>query len=320
MENDTNATKMASTLVESLHRFFCVGVDRTPGRHATGSGLPQAGDGGMVANSLGSEGSTVIFLGDRFVDDARVSLLDRGYLLGEGAFATMRAYRGRCFRAERHLAQLAKAARAFELTLPDAAIERANEAATRVGTDDVRVRVTVSDTAFSIIAEPLAAPAAADYASGVDVVIVAARRIPPACFDGAAAKTLSYAPSMLAQREARARDAAEGIQLTLDGALACGTVANLFVVLGDELATPSLDSGCRPGVTREAVLELAPTLGLRPVERRIDPSEPFDEAFLTNTRIEVLPIARLDARALPSRTRATALHAAFRALVAMELA
>lgn len=265
--------------------------------------------------------SVVVFLGERFVDeeDAHVSLFDRGYLVGEGAFATMRAYRGRCFRAERHLAQLARAAEAFGLRVPAEALARANEAAARASVEDARVRVTVSDTAFSIVAEPLVAPSEGDYAGGVAVVTVEARRVPPACFDGAM-KSLSYAPSMLAQREARARGAAEGAQLTLDGALACGAVSNLFVVRGDELATPSLDSGCRPGVTREAILELAPHVGLRPVERRVAPDEDIDEAFLTSSRIEVLPIATLDGRRLGGAARAHALRVAFRELVARELA
>jgi branched-chain amino acid aminotransferase len=262
----------------------------------------------MVAPPLGR----VVFLGDRFIDgDAHVSLLDRGYLLGEGAFATLRAYGGRCFRAERHLAQLSRAAAAFGLTLPSDALERVDECAQRVG--DARVRVTLSDTAFSIIAEPIVPPSEADYARGVDVVTVRARRVPPECFDGAI-KSLSYAPSMLAQREAHARGAFEGLQLAMDGSLACGTVSNLFVIRGDELATPSLESGCRPGITREAVLELAPTLGLRPVERRIAADERFDEAFLTNSRIEVLPIATLDGARLPSIARAHTIHRAFREL------
>jgi branched-chain amino acid aminotransferase len=259
----------------------------------------------------------VVFLGDRFIEgDAHVSLLDRGYLLGEGAFATLRAYGGRCFRAERHLAQLSRAADAFGLPLRTDALERVRECARRVG--EARVRVTLSDTAFSIIAEPITPPSEADYATGVDVVTVRARRVPPECFDGAI-KSLSYAPSLLAQREARARGAFEGVQLALDGSLACGAVSNLFVVRGDELATPALDSGCRPGITREAVLELAPSLGLRPVERRIVADERFDEAFLTNSRIEVLPIATLDERPLPSIARARALHRAFRELVEREV-
>lgn len=262
----------------------------------------------------------VVFLGERFVDgeEARISLLDRGYLLGEGAFATLRAYRGRCFRAKRHLAQLARGADVFGLAIPADAEARLDEAAARSGEDDARVRVTVSDTAFSIVAEPLRAPSEDDYARGVEVVTVAPRRIPPECFDGAI-KSLSYAPSMLAQREARTRGATEGLQLTPDGAWACGSVSNLFFVRGDELVTPAAPSGCRLGVTREAVLELAPRLGLRPVERRVEPSEDFDEAFLTSSRVEILPIASIDRRPLRSVLRARALHASFRELVRREL-
>lgn len=244
-----------------------------------------------------------------------MSLFDRGYLLGEGAFATMRAYGGRCFRVDRYLAQLARGAEAFGLTLPSDVRARVDECAARVG--DARVRVTVSDTAFSIVAEPIAPPSEGDYARGIDAVTVTSRRIPPACFD-ASIKSLSYAPALLAQREVKQRGAQEGIQLALDGTLACGTTSNVFVIRGDELATPSVDSGCRPGIVREAVLELAPRLGLRPAERCIARDELFDEMFLTNSRVEVLPIATLDGTRFRSVVRTHSVHAAFTKLIERE--
>jgi branched-chain amino acid aminotransferase len=263
----------------------------------------------------------VVFLGGSFVDaaEARVALLDRGYLVGEGAFATMRAYRGRCFRAARHLAQLARAAAAFGLDVPADVAGRADEAAARAG-GDARVRVTVSETAFSIVAEPIQLPSESEYMHGVACITASRRRIPPAC--AAADKTLSYAPQMLAQREARAAGAFEAIQLALDGTIACGSVSNLFLVLGDELATPPLDTGCRPGITREAVLDLAPQIGLRPCERHLSLDElRASEAFLTSSRIELLPIASLDGTPIrrDEFVHTHALHHAFRELVAREL-
>ncbi|MCW5816107.1 MAG: aminotransferase class IV [Labilithrix sp.] len=273
------------------------------------------------------------------VESARVPFLDRGYQLGEGAFATLRAYDGRCFRADRHLAQLRRAAAAFGLSVPRAVDDVLDEAATRTGAADARVRVTVTDTTCSVFAEPMRVPTDDEYARGVAVVTVSARRIPPACFGArdertaeadrvdvalgrldASAKTTSYAMQTLARREAEARGAAEGIQLTLDGDLACATMANLFVVRGDALATPSLDSGCRAGVTRAAVLEIAKDVGLVAEERRVAARElrECDEAFLTSARIECLPIASVDGAPVARGSRAHALRAALRDLIRRE--
>jgi branched-chain amino acid aminotransferase len=285
--------------------------------------------------------SAVYFEG-RFVppegDEARVPLTDPGYLLGDGVFATMHGYDGVCFRAERHLAILARGAELFGLTLPvgvDRLVAIADEAASRTRVRDAYVRVTLTRTsddarpALSVISRPLDVPAAADYASGVKATIVSARRIPPACVDPTV-KSTSYAPLVLARREARSRGigAGEGIMLAVDGTLACGTMANLFLVKGDQLLTPSLAGGCRAGVTRELVLELSHRVGLTPREETL-PSEALfdaDEAFFTSSRVECLPIASVDGRDIGRAPaagevrapRAAAFRRALRAVVSDE--
>lgn len=258
----------------------------------------------------------VVHLNGRFVDEAEatVSLLDRSYLLGEGAFATMRGYAGRCFRSGTHLANLARAAALFDVTLPDGLADVADEAARRTGAEDAYVRVTASSTAVSVIARPMDVPPADAYARGVDVVTVPLRRIPPACFDGTM-KTTSYAPSTLARRAAGR--AFEGLQLAIDGSVACATMANVFAVVGRELLTPGLASGCRTGVTRGVVLELAPSVGLLPREVVLAPETLLeaDEVFLTSTRLECLGVASIDGAPRPdARPYTHALRAALRAL------
>lgn len=282
--------------------------------------------------------SAVYFEG-RFVpaDEARVSITDPGYLLGEGVFATMRGYDGVCFRAERHLKTLARGAELFGLALPvgiDRLIAVADEAASRTRVRDAYVRVTLTRGAgearpvLSVLSRPLTVPSAEDYARGVSAAIVTRRRVPPECMDGTV-KTTSYAPQVLAKREALSRGVGEGegIMLATDGSLACGTMANLFLVSGSALLTPSLASGCRAGITREAILELAPRVGLTVHERLLPPAALFDadEAFFTSSRVECLPIATVDGRAIgephgeaPRDSRATLLRSALRALVADE--
>lgn len=254
-------------------------------------------------------------------EEARVPVTDRGYLLGEGVFATLHGYDGVCFRAERHLQVLARGAAMFGLTLP-LGIERllavVDEAAARTRAKDAYVRVTLTRGAegdhpvLSVLSRPLVTPSAEDYERGVGAIVVTARRFPPACMDGTV-KTTSYAPQVLARRESVARGVGEGegIMLAVDGSLACGTMANLFVVRGDTLLTPSLASGCRAGVTREAVLEIAAGVGLTAREEVLDPAllDEADEVFFTSSRVECLPIAAVDGRAVGGgRTEARVRH------------
>ncbi len=285
--------------------------------------------------------SAVYFEG-RFVapqgEEARVPVTHPGYLLGDGVFATMRGYDGVCFRAERHLAILSRGAELFGLPLPvgkDRLIAIADEAASRTRVRDAYVRVTLTRSgddelpSLSIVSRPLDVPDASDYANGVKAVIVSARRIPPACVDPTV-KSTSYAPLVLARREARAGGigAGEGIMLAVDGSLACGTMANLFLVKGDELHTPAITSGCRAGVTRELVLELALRVGLTPQEGTLPVEALFEaeEAFFTSSRVECLPIASVDGRDIGwakgkgevKAPRTAALRAALRAVVSDE--
>jgi branched-subunit amino acid aminotransferase/4-amino-4-deoxychorismate lyase len=277
---------------------------------------------------------TVIYIGGRFVtaEEAKVDLLDRGYLLGDGVFATMRGYGGVCFRPDAHLRELARGAEmlGIELSAPLAEIaEVADEAARRTGEEHAYVRVTLTHgpigraPTLSVLARAMSVPPAAAYDRGIHAVTVTPRRVPPACIDGTI-KTTSYAVQILAGREVARHGADEGIQLAVDGSLACGTMANLFVVLDNRLLTPALETGCRAGVTRAAVLELAPRLGLEPREERLAPSvlAEADEVFFTSTRVECLPVATVDGRPVGrgSFDRTHALRAALSALVREETA
>lgn len=261
-------------------------------------------------SALAAALSAVYFQG-RFLaagEEARVAITDRGYLLGEGVFATLRGYDGACFRPQRHLATLARGAELFGLTLP-VGVERlvaiADEAASRTRVREAYVRVTLTRGAdddhpvLSVISRPLEVPSAADYAQGIAAAIVTPRRIPPECLDPSV-KMTSYGAQVLAKRDAAARGVGEGegLMLAVDGSLACGTMANVFLIKDGALLTPPITSGCRAGITREAVLEIAVRAGLRAREERLDLDALFDadEAFFTSSRVECLPIATVDGK------------------------
>ncbi len=109
-------------------------------------------------------------------------------------------------------------------------------------------------------------------------------------------KTLNYLDNLLARRDARARGADEAIVLNTRGNVAEGSASNVFIVTGVRLLTPPVDAGALPGIARATVLELAPSLRLEVCETPfgLDAVRAAEEAFLTNSLMEVLPLTRVD--------------------------
>ena len=137
---------------------------------------------------------------------------------------------------------------------------------------------------------------------GVKIILATIRRPSPLSHP-AQAKTLNYLNNLLAKQEAAERDAFEGLMLTTGGHLAECSMSNVFFIKDRILYTPSLACGVLPGITREVVLEVAPTLGLQPREGRYRPESLYeaDECFLTSSGVGILPVETIDGRPFPKR-------------------
>jgi branched-chain amino acid aminotransferase len=256
-----------------------------------------------------------VFLNDRFLEAnerATVSLFDRGYLVGDGCFETLRTYRGAPFRLDAHLERLAHSLDVLQIELNQTMPElRALvlEAVARSGLQDANLRVTVSrgegpsalslvgadSPTLSIVVRELWPFPSEAYSGGIESMIVTPRKIPAECIDPAV-KSNNYLPSILARRELDARGMLEGVMLAVEGHVCSGTSGNVFMVKNAVLSTPSLDSPCLPGITRAAIIECAASWRMVVRERRITVEELLDadEVFLTNSVIECLPVASLD--------------------------
>ena len=108
-----------------------------------------------------------------------------------------------------------------------------------------------------------------------------------------------YLNSILAKTDAMASGFDEAIMLSQDGHVCEGTGENIFVVYGDRIVTPTLESNVLPGITRDVVIELArEELGVEVEERLIDRSELYvaDEVFLTGTAAHVQGVGTVDFR------------------------
>lgn len=115
--------------------------------------------------------------------------------------------------------------------------------------------------------------------------------------------TGAYVNSALAKVGALRAGYDDALMLTANGHIAEASAANLFIVRDGALVTPPVGDGILPGITRDSVITFARDLGLEVVERSIPRSEVYiaDEAFLTGTAAEIVPVASVDERPTGSR-------------------
>jgi branched-subunit amino acid aminotransferase/4-amino-4-deoxychorismate lyase len=244
-----------------------------------------------------------VHLNGRLVAEAEARLApdDRGFLLGDGVFETMRAYGGRCAFLDEHLARLRRGCDALRLPFPGDLPARLDDTLRANGLREAALRVTLSRGPGGRGASPRGA--------GPPTVLVTAAPVPPpreavrlatarhphvAALPGV--KTIDYAANVVARLEAEDAGADEALLLDAEGRVVECAQANLFAVRGDALLTPPLSRGCLPGVTRGVVLELAPEAGLRGVERDLTPADlrSASEVFLTASVSEIVPAVSLD--------------------------
>jgi len=257
--------------------------------------------------------------------DARVSVFDRGFLLGDSVYEVVRTYGKRPFELGAHLARLGRSAERTGLPLRWDAARTAREvdrtlqasgagdpappgaAPWNVGERYLRIVMTRGsgelglDPALAanplalVILQPLVGPPLADYADGVKALLV-----PDARPSGAdpSAKTGRHVPHVLAVQAARAAGAHEAVLVDGLGRVTEGASSNVFAVLGGRIATPPPAAGILEGVTRGLVLALAREAGMPAEERPLSASEleASDEVFITSTVREVLPVTRLGDR------------------------
>ena len=259
----------------------------------------------------------LVWLNGRFMParDARVSALDRGLLHGDGAYDTWRTYGGVPFATAAHTRRLAAAARALGLPAPGPARlweRRVRGLVGRSGLTEAAVRLTVTrGTAGEGLAPEgrarptllltvrrLPAYLARRQHEGVPVVLLPFPRDAGPPWGGL--KLVGHASAVAGRAVASRRGAAEGLYVTAGGEVTEATSANLFLVEQGALVTPPPAAGILPGVTRALVIALARRAGLRVREERVSVARlrRAREIFLTASTIEVLPVVRLDGRAV----------------------
>lgn len=268
--------------------------------------------------------------------EARISVYDHGFLYGDGIFESLRAYNGHIFMLEEHLERLEHSACAIKLELPFTRKKLEKllyESLSRNNLQNARIRLTISrgegelGLDMSLCPKPTVVVMSFEfsgypekmYEQGLSAAIVITRRISPEALNPAI-KSLNFLNNILAKEEAKIKGAKEALMLNTKGQLTEGTTSNLFWVSNNTLKTPALKCGLLPGVTRRLVLDVARQNKLDVVEGGFTPIELLsaDEAFLTNTSLEIMPLVKVDDKLIgngaPGKITKK-LHASFKAEV-----
>lgn len=238
--------------------------------------------------------------------EATVAAGDLGLVRGYGVFDVLRTYNRAPFALRRHLERLERSAQQINLPLPasvDGLEQIVQETLARNAgvqpESDVTIRLIVTGGASAgfllpdglssllILLAPVRNVPAQHYTAGAKLITADIPRFMPSV------KSINYIGAILGQQRAGAAGAVEALYCTAGGVLSECTTANFFVVKDGQLITP--DQDILAGITRNITLELADDImpvTLRPLH--LAELHNVDEAFITSTTKEIMPVVRVD--------------------------
>jgi len=222
--------------------------------------------------------------------------LSPGRLPGQGVFETLRLYDGKIFALSFHLRRLGAGLKKLRIPFSFSYKDLEKDIHRTVCLNklkNARVRVTVwrvrKKTHVAIVAVAYRPYAASRYKKGFKVCFSSVRCHFREGYGNV--KSIRYKPFLAAYERALRQGYDEVILLNKKNIVE-GSRTNIFLVKNRQLLTPALSSGCLNGITRQIIFKLAKKTGIRVREARLQPQdlEQAEEAFLTNSLIEIMPL------------------------------
>lgn len=254
-----------------------------------------------------------IFLNGEFmaIEEAKISVLDRGFIFGDGVYEVIPVYSRKAFRLAEHLRRLQHSLDGIRLANPYSDGEWANiinELIARNEAQDQYLYLHITrgvakrDHAFPnppvkptvfMMSNPLLTAPADLLQSGVSAVTAQDNR-----WLRCDIKAIALLPNVLLRQIAVDAGCAETILIRDNSFMTEGAASNIFVVKNGKLLAPPKDNLMLPGITYDVVLEIAAANSIPHEVRRIAAAEVFaaDELLLTSSTKEVLAITRLDGK------------------------
>lgn len=253
----------------------------------------------------------IVYLNGQFLPlgEAKISVLDRGFIYGDGVYELVPVYHRQAFRLPHHLRRLQRSLDGIRLANPhsDAQWEALiGELIAKQPFDNqgVYLQVTrgaakrdhtfpqnVTQTVY-MMSNPLATPSADQIANGVAVVTAEDNR-----WRRCDLKTISLIGNVLMRQLAADAGAVETVMFR-DGFLTEASASNVLIVNGGKIVAPPKDNSILPGITYDATLEFARDEGL-PFEMRPVPKVEAlsaDEMWLSSSTKEVVAITTVDGK------------------------
>lgn len=270
-------------------------------------------DGIAYGYFFDKELAMTIYLNGQYmpIDEAKISVLDRGFIFGDGVYEVIPVYSRKPFRLEEHMRRLQHSLDSIRLANPHSHDEWTNiinELIARHAAEDQYLYLHITrgaakrDHAFPnppvkptvfMMSSPLLPPSAALLHSGVHCITATDNR-----WLRCDIKATSLLPNVLLRQFAIDAGCTETILLRDDEFLTEGAASNIFVVKHGILLAPPKDHLMLPGITYDVILELAAASNIPHEVRRISTAEVFasDELLLTSSTREVLAITQLDGK------------------------
>ena len=243
------------------------------------------------------------------LEEARISVLDRGFLFGDAVYEVIRVYGGRPFYMADHMERLRRSCEGLgfqNVPSMDELTERGTSLVRASGLEEAALYYQVSRGAGNsrskepdpsmhptivVTVDPASRPAETLREQGATAITV-----PETRWDRADLKTVNLIPRILVRQKAKEAGAYEAIWVADNGNVLEASASNVFMVVDDVVVTPPLGNRLLAGITRAVVLDLTEKLGIACEERifTLDELRSADEVFLTGSITEILGLSQVD--------------------------
>ena len=265
------------------------------------------------ASTFVSTGFSWVWNGSDFEACDSIPLTDRGFRYGMSVFESIRVWNGVPLFFAEHLERLRRACAQCVFHMDDSAFASTEKLLRENGDGFARIYVTAGDGAITapvaqpriaVFIEPREPTATSVYEKGYALAISPEPHHP--LFGGL--KTANYWTNAHALGVVRARGNDEALLFNPAGELISACMSNVFVVRGEKITTPPLESGARDGVVRAWVCA---TCEVR--QRAITRADlaGAEEIFLTNSWLSVMPVSSLEDRPLRSTSASAAIRVVY---------
>ena len=255
--------------------------------------------------------SKLVYLNGKYIpaEEASVSVLDRGFMFGDGVYEVIPVYSGKAFAIQGHLDRLQRSLDAVEIKNPlntqewQAVIDQLIDENTAKQDAMIYLQLTRGvmqkrDHVYSrdmqptvlIMCQPLTYPEQDKNTKGIKVITRDDIRWAD-CY----IKSINLLPNVLLKQDAADHDAVESI-LIRDGLVVEGSASNLFIVKNDEIRTPPITRHMLGGITREVILKICSDekIVAREIVVTEDDLHDADEVWITSSTKEIVPVTTLN--------------------------